>query len=99
MDLIDLVKEQGIVDIILDYRNQMECNERFEPVLKELKMMTEIEDSNDFLFDGWQVKAQLSIIEYKKNNKTKMGVINNTWKMIKFLFGFTYQFVNDDVLS
>lgn len=97
MDLIDLVKEQGIVDIILDYRNQIECNERFEPVLKELKMMIPIDDSNDFLFTDWVVKAELTIIQYKKNNKTTFGVFTNTWKMISFLFGFTYQFANENI--
>ena len=97
MDLIDLVKEQGVVDIILNYRNQMEYNERFEPVLKELKQMTPIDDSNDFLFEGWIVKVQLSIINYKKNNKTTFGVFTNAYKMIKFIVGFTYQFANEDV--
>lgn len=76
------------------YRNNFR-----ETTLKELKQMTPIDDSNNFLFEGWIVSAQLAIIQYKKNNKTNFGVITNAWKMIKFLFGFTYQFANEDILS
>lgn len=70
-----------------------------ETALLQLKQMTKIDESNDFLFTGWIVSAQKTIIIYKKNNETKLGAISNAWKIIKFLFGFSYQFANEDVLS
>lgn len=88
--LIDLVKEQGIADLILDYRNSIDAVERFQPVLEELKMMTPVNEFNDFIFECSPVTSQKLAIKWAKNNKTQFGVFRNAFNVVRGLWGIAW---------
>ena len=66
MDLLkDLVLEDGVVNIITDYKNSMETTEKYNKVMKEFKEKVEYhyDEEEDYdsiiIIDGYQRKYSL----------------------------------------
>lgn len=86
MSLLDIVKEQGVVDIIEDYIKQINHMERFNKYREELKDHTKMITYDNFDRPGVRHRRCLFLRHFNKNGN-------------KYMKEIEYEFINDKIVS